>query len=335
MLVRGCALCDCSEVWSLLCVVICMTTVNWRELLTHLSRELTHLLDLVEFSDTGLLDSQASCCIATPRHAFTVFRTASAIVGSRISHRHRIAPPRPATPRHATPLPRAAPRQSTMAVPYRDPGTVLPSDPAEPLLAARRETLFSAREWDQFWTRTLLLVWLMVLQSISGIILEAHSDLLANHPIFVYSITYIVGTGGNAAAQTATLMVRGLATAEIHRGNEGVVILREMLIASAMGGVLGFCGFLRTLVGFGESLASSVAVGICLTVLVVIATLVAALCPLLLDRMGKDPAMSSPIVAVLMDIVGVSVSCTVFTLTFFLLPGITDDNHGGVAGVPK
>jgi hypothetical protein len=51
-------------------------------------------------------------------------------------------------------------------------------------LAAR--PVFCGREWDVFVSRTLLLVWLMMVQSISGYILQRYGDLVTRHPILTY-----------------------------------------------------------------------------------------------------------------------------------------------------
>ncbi len=85
-------------------------------------------------------------------------------------------------------------------------------DASTPLLAeedggGRRagRDVFSADELQVFVSRTVILVWLMLLQSLSSFILERYGDLVReHHQILTYCLTFLVGTGGNASAQTAT-----------------------------------------------------------------------------------------------------------------------------------
>lgn len=166
--------------------------------------------------------------------------------------------------------------------------------------AAPVAPVFSAREWDIFVSRTVLLVWLMMVQSISGFVLEQYSDLITRHPILTYSLTFLIGCGGNASAQTATIVVRGLATGQIHRHNKLKVLGRECLIGICMGVVLSLCGFARVYFFFGDDVQASIAVAVCLLILCVVATALATILPFALQRWSLDPAHSAPIVAVAM-----------------------------------
>lgn len=180
--------------------------------------------------------------------------------------------------------------------------------------------VFSSREWDVFLSRTVLLMWLMIVQSISGFVLEQYTDLITRHPILTYSLTFLIGCGGNASAQTATIVVRGLATGQIGPRNKVKVLGREFLIGTGMGVVLALCGFCRIYFFFGGDVRASLAVSVCLMLLCVIATVLATILPLALHHWNVDPAHSAPTVAVAMDIIGVSISCVVFTAAFSMLP---------------
>lgn len=151
-----------------------------------------------------------------------------------------------------------------------------------------------------FVSRTALLVGLLLVQSISGFVLERYSTLITRHPILTYSLTFLIGCGGNASAQTATIVVRGLATGQIGARDKMRVLAREMLIGVGMGVVLALCGFCRVYFFFGGDLAASLAVAVCLLLLCVIATVLATVLPLALHRWGLDPAHSAPTMAVAM-----------------------------------
>lgn len=113
----------------------------------------------------------------------------------------------------------------------------------------------------------------------------------------------IASMGGNAGTQTMTVAVRALATRELGRGNAGRVVRRELLVGIMNGlsfalilGVIAATWFQVTDLGFVIGLAA-------ITVLTA-AALGGILIPLLLDRIGVDPAVSSgPFVTTITDVV--------------------------------
>src|SRR5690606_38209264 len=114
----------------------------------------------------------------------------------------------------------------------------------------------------------------------------------------------VAGKGGNAGSQTMTVTVRALATKEIDIYNAGRIIRREMgvgflngvLFAILIRLVAGFC-FQRPELG-GISAATMI-------VNMFAAALAGILIPLLLDRFGADPAVSSAVfVTAVTDVVG-------------------------------
>jgi len=55
-------------------------------------------------------------------------------------------------------------------------------------------------------------------------------------------LTMLTGTAGNAGNQSSAMVIRGLATGEIHRGNGIKVIWRELKVREG-GRVEGGCGW--------------------------------------------------------------------------------------------
>ncbi|MEX0584976.1 MAG: magnesium transporter, partial [Natronospirillum sp.] len=82
------------------------------------------------------------------------------------------------------------------------------------------------------------IVWLVLLvfgNIFSGAGIAHFEDTIASQVALVFFLPLLIGSGGNAGAQAATLMVRGLATEEIRMGDWFRLIGREVLIASALG----------------------------------------------------------------------------------------------------
>jgi magnesium transporter len=115
-----------------------------------------------------------------------------------------------------------------------------------------------------------------------------------------------------------TVAVRALATRQLGRGNAGRVIRREIMVGAMNGivfavimGVIAATWFQVTDLGFVIGLAA-------VTVLTA-AALGGILIPLLLERIGVDPAVSSgPFVTTITDVVGFFAFLGIATLWFGL-----------------
>ncbi|MCP4727488.1 MAG: magnesium transporter [bacterium] len=126
----------------------------------------------------------------------------------------------------------------------------------------------------------------------------------------------IIGMGGNVGVQSSTLMVRGLATGRINITHIWKVIGREILIGASLGVIYGILlGLLSRLLILANVfefksdisfmvLGLVVGLGICTSML--IATVVGAFVPILLEKMKIDPALASgPFVTTAIDVLGV------------------------------
>src|SRR4029077_20241913 len=128
-------------------------------------------------------------------------------------------------------------------------------------------------------------------------------------PLFV---PLIISSGGNSGSQASTLVIRAIALGEVALSDWWRVIRREIGAGLALGGILGTIGFLRITIWsafstlYGEHwLLVALTVGFSLVGVVLWGTLSGSLLPLVLRRLGFDPATSSaPFVATLVDVTG-------------------------------
>ena len=114
----------------------------------------------------------------------------------------------------------------------------------------------------------------------------------------------VASMGGNAGTQSLTVAVRALAMKELTAANARRVIGKELLVG-ALNGVL-FAGLIGvvTWIWFG-SVALGVVIGLAMTVNMLVAGLAGTTIPLMLERMGIDPAVaSSVLLTTITDIVG-------------------------------
>src|SRR5438270_144141 len=124
----------------------------------------------------------------------------------------------------------------------------------------------------------------------------------------------------------ATLVIRAMALGEVRLRDWWRVMRREVFSGLVLGGVLGVIGFLRITVWsaftdiYGEHwLLVALTIGISLVGIVLWGTLSGSMLPLLLRRVGLDPATSSaPFVATLVDVPGLIIY---FSVAMLILRG--------------
>ena len=151
--------------------------------------------------------------------------------------------------------------------------------------------------------------WLAVLVIVnlaSGGIIAYHEDLLASSIALAFFIPLLIATGGNAGAQSATLMVRAMATGDVKPGQYAWVVGRELV----MGLVLGISlGLLAWLLGFYRGgIEMALVVSLAMAGIVLVTNLLGAGLPFILSSLRMDPAVaSSPLVTSIADVVGLAI----------------------------
>ena len=128
----------------------------------------------------------------------------------------------------------------------------------------------------------------------------------------------IASMGGNAGNQTMTLVIRGLSTGIVGKGNISALFSKEVLVGLLNGLVWSIIMGAVVAVWFHDiPLALVVAGGLGLNLLV--AATAGALVPLGLKRLGIDPAIAgSVILMTITDVVGFVIFLGLGTM--FLLP---------------
>jgi cation transporter-like permease len=165
---------------------------------------------------------------------------------------------------------------------------------------------------DAMKSRAYWLVGLLALQSCSGFILSRNELLLQDHPVIVYFLTMLVGAGGNAGNQASVRVIRGLALGTLNPTTQMQFLSRELRMAFALSAILSLAGFFRAIV-FQTPLPETMAVTLALSMIVFSSICLGAVLPLVLQKMGVDPAHSSTTIQVIMDILGVVLTVLVST----------------------
>lgn len=169
-----------------------------------------------------------------------------------------------------------------------------------------------------FIERSSILIVLLLVESFTSTILQAFESTLAS--FLIYYMTMLTSTGGNASSQTSALVIQGMAAGELNFANFHRFIRREMLMATALAAALGIATFLRVL--FTQSMIESIAIATSIAAVAFVSVTLGSLIPVLLKKMGADPAFSAgPFLATLMDIVGLVIYCTITALILHTLRG--------------
>ena len=173
--------------------------------------------------------------------------------------------------------------------------------------------------------------WLVVLflgEMLTATAMAFFEDEIKKFTVLALFIPLIISSGGNSGSQASTLIIQAMAVGEIGLSDWWRVMRREILSGLLLGSVLGIIGFFRIFVWnsinpnlYGVHwMLVGITVGFALLGVVLWGTLCGSMLPIILKRLGADPAVSSaPFVATLVDVTGLVIY---FTVAFFTLGGI-------------
>jgi magnesium transporter len=172
------------------------------------------------------------------------------------------------------------------------------------------EPYLAASVWHLFRKRIVWLLVLFVASAYTGNVLQAYEDELLEVVALAFFIPLLIGTGGNTGSQTVTMLVRAMALDEVRLRDIGRVVFREVTVGLLLGTVMAVATYVRAwTLGVGPELGPVVAVTAIAVVLW--AAVVAAVLPLLLRRLGLDPAVASaPFITTLVDGTGLIIYFT-------------------------
>lgn len=152
--------------------------------------------------------------------------------------------------------------------------------------------------------RVIWLILLLFTGGISGSILKLYSQTIEMVVSLTFFIPMLLGTCGNTGTQSATLVIRGIATGEIESEDIYKVIRREVAVGILLGIVLGFFGFLRVYIS-QQDLWLSLSTGLTFLCSLVAATLAGSSLPLIFEKLKLDPAvLAGPSITTIMDVLG-------------------------------
>ncbi|MCC5794131.1 MAG: magnesium transporter [Chromatiales bacterium] len=165
--------------------------------------------------------------------------------------------------------------------------------------------------------------WLVVLvfgNLLSGAGIAYYEDTIASYVALVFFLPLLIASGGNAGSQSATLMVRSLATGDVVLRDWSRMLGREVLIAVLLGLTMALAISGIGLYRGGLEIAQVVALTMVLVVM--IGSTIGMSLPFLLSRVGLDPATASaPLITSIADAAGVFIYFAIATAVLFPVAG--------------
>lgn len=163
--------------------------------------------------------------------------------------------------------------------------------------------------------RVFWLVLLVFGNLFSGAGIAHFEDIIAANIVLVFFLPLLVDSGGNAGSQSATLMVRALATGEVVMRDWLYLIGREAMVALALGctmaAAVSILGYIR-----GDEIIALV-LALSMVSIVMIGCMIGMSLPFVLSKFNFDPASASaPLITSVCDAVGVVIY--LFIAAYFL-----------------
>jgi magnesium transporter len=130
--------------------------------------------------------------------------------------------------------------------------------------------------------------------TLAALVIAQFADAIDALVVLAILMPIVAALGGNAAIQALSVTVRALAMRQVTRANAWRVLGKELLVGGLNGAVVLLAGLALVIGWFGQlDLALVFGAGIVLTI--TIAALAGAAVPIVLDRIGLDPAVASSV----------------------------------------
>lgn len=177
--------------------------------------------------------------------------------------------------------------------------------------------------------------WLIILflsEMLTATAMAYYNDELAKVLVLTNFIPLIMSSGGNSGSQASSLIIQAMALGDVAIADWWRVMRREILSGLVLGAILGLIGFLRItlwsiLMHHGimtdiyglHWLLIALSVSFSLVGVVLWGSFAGSMLPILLKKLGADPASSSaPFVATLVDVTGLIIF---FNVALYFLKG--------------
>ena len=185
-------------------------------------------------------------------------------------------------------------------------------------LAAVNVSQINDTPWHSAVKRIPWLIALLLLGMTTATLISSYDGLVRRASILAAFISLITGTAGNAGTQALALAVRRIAVGSDKNGLRD--FLSEVIAGILVGIATGLSVFIVVAL-WKQNVVLGFAVGLAMTIAIIVANLAGYLIPVVIDKIGFDPAVASgPFITTLSDLTSVLIYFNVAQLfiTHFL-----------------
>ncbi|MFP4567599.1 MAG: magnesium transporter [Candidatus Woesearchaeota archaeon] len=165
------------------------------------------------------------------------------------------------------------------------------------------------------------IIWLSLLVFVSLIssgVIAFFEETLNAAIALAFFIPLLIGSGGNIGSQSATLMIRALATEDVKMNEWFKVFIKEILMGLLIGITLGILALTIGIFRVGYEIG--IIVGLSMMVIILFANIIGALLPFILSKLKIDPAVaSSPLITTIVDAFGLIIYFIIAKLTLNII----------------
>lgn len=180
-------------------------------------------------------------------------------------------------------------------------------------VVAEEKGYFESTLSNNFKRRIGWMVILLMLNTLTGSIILGHTKLLESIVVLSAFIPILIGSGGNAGAQSSTVVIRGLAIGEIDVTSAIRILVREFVMGISIGLLLGVLATLWAYWLQGDWTVSFV-VGLSFVFVITLATSLGTFLPFVVKKIGFDPALiATPLITTTIDVTAL--------LIYFMIAG--------------
>ncbi|AQS52804.1 Magnesium transporter MgtE [Jeotgalibaca dankookensis] len=149
------------------------------------------------------------------------------------------------------------------------------------------------------------LITLLFLGMGTSSLISNYEGLISEAAILSVFVTLITGTAGNAGTQSLAVAVRKIGQPETEKRNFSAMILQELLTGLISGLVTGITIMIVVGIWKGNFILGAI-IGFSMLMAITVANLAGSLIPILMDRLGFDPAVASgPFISTFSDLTSV------------------------------
>ena len=158
--------------------------------------------------------------------------------------------------------------------------------------------------WRSWMVRIPFLLITMIGGILAGGVIGVFEDALETVVVLAFFIPIVMGMGGNSGTQSVGIFIRGFVLGQIDPDDFGKHLLREIGVGLGLGVIIGLIAGGAATLWQGDPTIGLV-VGLSLTCTVTLATALGFLVPLLINKLGIDPAVASePVITTINDFTG-------------------------------